>query len=202
MTPGGGRTAAMRGRSTPGKCPTGALLEEMAAYASATFWPRGAIRAAVAGAVGGLLAVGAWLIGIPLLSGVLVLIGGFLFEHGPLPSVSFDDVGQPLGRPRHWRGRHGDWLSTGDRGCAAGTRPVAGPDGRRPPAWPRRVRGLRPRSDRAGRRGRWNRRGDPLRSARQRDRARQHLSWRPGAQVSDPAAARGAWWDPRLTNWP
>jgi hypothetical protein len=53
-------------------------LEEMAAYASATFWPRGAIRAAVAGGVGGLVAVSAFLAGIPLLSGVLVLVGAFL----------------------------------------------------------------------------------------------------------------------------
>jgi hypothetical protein len=55
-----------------------APFEEMAAYASATFWPRGAIRGAVAGIIGGVIAVVAWFVGIPLLSGVLVLIGGFL----------------------------------------------------------------------------------------------------------------------------
>lgn len=35
-------------------------LEAMAAHASATFWPAGAIRAAVAGGVGGVIAVVAW----------------------------------------------------------------------------------------------------------------------------------------------
>ena len=53
-------------------------LEDLAAYASATFWPGGAIQAAVAGGIGGLIAVVAWLVGIPVLSGVLVLVGGFL----------------------------------------------------------------------------------------------------------------------------
>ena len=51
---------------------------ELAAYASATFWPRGAIRAFVAGAGGALLAVAAWLVGIPILSGVAIVIGVFL----------------------------------------------------------------------------------------------------------------------------
>jgi len=54
-------------------------LEEMAAYASATFWPAGAIQAAVAGGIGALMAVAAWFIGIPVLSGLLIVIGGFLF---------------------------------------------------------------------------------------------------------------------------
>lgn len=54
-------------------------LEELAAHASATFWPGGAIQAAVAGGVGAAIAVVAWLVGIPLISGVLVVIGGFLF---------------------------------------------------------------------------------------------------------------------------
>ena len=53
-------------------------LELLAAYASATFWPRGAIRAAVAGMVGVVIAVVAWTIGIPLVSGLLALIGAFL----------------------------------------------------------------------------------------------------------------------------
>jgi hypothetical protein len=53
-------------------------LEEMAAHASATFWPAGAIQAAVVGVIGGVIAVVAWLLGIPLLSGVLVVVGGFL----------------------------------------------------------------------------------------------------------------------------
>jgi hypothetical protein len=54
-------------------------LEEMAAYASATFWPAGAIQAAVAGGIGGVIAVVAWFVGIPLVSGVLMLVGGFMF---------------------------------------------------------------------------------------------------------------------------
>ncbi len=54
-------------------------LEEMAAYASATFWPGGAIRAAVAGGVGLLIAVVAWSVGIPVLSWIAIVIGLFLF---------------------------------------------------------------------------------------------------------------------------
>jgi hypothetical protein len=54
-------------------------LDEMAAYASATFWPAGAIQAAVAGGLGGAIAVVAWLVGIPFLSGLLMLGGGFMF---------------------------------------------------------------------------------------------------------------------------
>jgi hypothetical protein len=54
-------------------------LHAMAAHASATFWPSGAVQAAVAGAIGGVIAVVAWLVGIPLLSGLLVLVGGFMF---------------------------------------------------------------------------------------------------------------------------
>ena len=53
-------------------------LEGMAAHASATFWPAGAIRAAVVGGIGGVIAVVAWFLGIPLLSGLLVVVGGFL----------------------------------------------------------------------------------------------------------------------------
>ena len=54
-------------------------LQEMTAYADATFWPGGAIQAAVAGGAGGAIAVGAWLLGIPILSGVVALMGGFMF---------------------------------------------------------------------------------------------------------------------------
>ena len=53
-------------------------LGEMAAHASATFWPRGAVQAAVAGSIGAIVALVAWALAIPLLSGILVLIGGFL----------------------------------------------------------------------------------------------------------------------------
>lgn len=54
-------------------------LEEMSAYASATFWPSGAIQAAVAGAAGGVIGVVAWLLGIPIVSGLVALAGGFMF---------------------------------------------------------------------------------------------------------------------------
>jgi hypothetical protein len=53
-------------------------LEEMAAHASATFWPGGAIQAAVAGGIGGVIAVVGWFLGLPLLSGILLLLGGFM----------------------------------------------------------------------------------------------------------------------------
>ena len=51
----------------------------MAAHASATFWPRGAIRAAVVGGLGAVVAVVAWSLGIPLVSGLVALVGAFLF---------------------------------------------------------------------------------------------------------------------------
>lgn len=54
-------------------------LDEMAAHASATFWPAGAIQAAVAGGIGGVVAVVAWPLGIPFLSGIVAVIGGFMF---------------------------------------------------------------------------------------------------------------------------
>jgi hypothetical protein len=53
-------------------------LKETADYASATFWPAGAIQAAVAGGIGGAIAVAAWFLGIPVLSGVLMVVGGFM----------------------------------------------------------------------------------------------------------------------------
>ena len=53
-------------------------LEAMAADASATFWPAGAIQAAVAGAIGAGIAIIAWLVGVPLLSGGLVVVGAFM----------------------------------------------------------------------------------------------------------------------------
>lgn len=54
-------------------------LEELSAYARATFWPRGAIRAAVVGGLGLVIAVVAWQLGIPLLSGIVAIVGGFMF---------------------------------------------------------------------------------------------------------------------------
>ena len=54
-------------------------LKEMADYADATFWPGGAIQAALADAFGLLIAIAAWIVGIPILSGIVIVIGGFLF---------------------------------------------------------------------------------------------------------------------------
>ena len=53
-------------------------LEELADYASATFWPAGAIQAAVAGGAGAVIAAVAWVLSIPVLSGIAIVIGGFL----------------------------------------------------------------------------------------------------------------------------
>ena len=54
-------------------------LAELAEYASATFWPAGAIRAAVVGGLGAVVAFVAWSLGIPIVSGLVALIGAFLF---------------------------------------------------------------------------------------------------------------------------
>jgi pimeloyl-ACP methyl ester carboxylesterase len=53
-------------------------LETMAEHATATFWPRGAIQAFVAGAVGLGIAVLGWSLGIAVLSWIAILVGGFL----------------------------------------------------------------------------------------------------------------------------
>lgn len=53
-------------------------LEEMAAHASATFWPAGAIQAAVAGGAGAIVATVAWFLEIPVVSGILIILGGFM----------------------------------------------------------------------------------------------------------------------------
>ena len=54
-------------------------LDEMAEYASATFWPAGAIQAAVAGGAGAVIGLIAWSLGIPIVSGVVAVIGAFMF---------------------------------------------------------------------------------------------------------------------------
>jgi hypothetical protein len=54
-------------------------LEEMAAFASATFWPNGAVQAAVAGGFGLVLAIIGWFLPIPIVGWILVIVGGFLF---------------------------------------------------------------------------------------------------------------------------
>ena len=54
-------------------------MAEMAAYARATFWPGGAIRAGGFGIGGLLFAIVAYIVGIPIVSGVAIAIGLFLF---------------------------------------------------------------------------------------------------------------------------
>jgi hypothetical protein len=49
----------------------------MAEYATATFWPSGAIQAAVAGGLGAVIAIIAWVVAVPIVSGVVIVIGGF-----------------------------------------------------------------------------------------------------------------------------
>jgi hypothetical protein len=56
----------------------GLPTDEMAALASATFWPDGAIQAGSAGGFGIAMAVIAWVVGLPILSGALVVVGAFL----------------------------------------------------------------------------------------------------------------------------
>jgi hypothetical protein len=63
-------------------------LEALAAHASATFWPRGAIRAGVAGVAGLVLAIGAYALAVPMLSGVGVLVGLFLAAMSVLTFVA------------------------------------------------------------------------------------------------------------------
>lgn len=55
-------------------------LAELGAYASATFWPGGAIRAAGVGGGALLAAIAAWLIGIPIVSGIVIVVGLFVFS--------------------------------------------------------------------------------------------------------------------------
>jgi hypothetical protein len=50
----------------------------MSDYASATFWPSGAIRSVVAAVIGVLLVVGGWVLGIPIVGWLLILVGAFL----------------------------------------------------------------------------------------------------------------------------
>jgi hypothetical protein len=53
-------------------------LDELAAEATRSFWPRGAVQAMVAGAAGAVAAAGAWILGIPIVSGAIALAGGFM----------------------------------------------------------------------------------------------------------------------------
>ena len=62
----------------PSRKHLGQPLATMTAFASATFWPHGAIRSLVAGAIGAILAIGAWALSIPILSGLVIAVGLFL----------------------------------------------------------------------------------------------------------------------------
>lgn len=75
-------------------------LDEMGAYADATFWPGGAIQAAVAGIAGAVIAVGAWLLGIPIVSGVVTVIGGFMFVMAVYTFVHAGRTAMRSGPPR------------------------------------------------------------------------------------------------------
>ena len=54
-------------------------FKEMSDYASATFWPGGAVQAAVAGGFGLVLAIIGWFLPIPIVGWILIIVGGFLF---------------------------------------------------------------------------------------------------------------------------
>ncbi|HET9853025.1 MAG TPA: hypothetical protein VFP56_11030 [Candidatus Limnocylindrales bacterium] len=54
-------------------------MAEMGAYADRTFWPNGAIRSAIAGGGGLVAAIAAYVIGIPIVSGVVMIVGLFMF---------------------------------------------------------------------------------------------------------------------------
>ena len=62
----------------PGRGAIHAPNREMAEYASATFWPGGALRTAVAIVIGIVVAVISWQAGVPLLSGSVALFALFM----------------------------------------------------------------------------------------------------------------------------
>jgi hypothetical protein len=68
-------------------------MQEMADYADATFWPAGAIQAAVAGGFGLLLAIVGWFLPIPIVGWILIIVGGFMFV---LSVITFVAEGKAL----------------------------------------------------------------------------------------------------------
>ena len=54
-------------------------LKELGDDADATFWPSGAIQAAGAGGFGLVIVIIAWIVGVPIVSGIVIVIGGFMF---------------------------------------------------------------------------------------------------------------------------
>ena len=53
-------------------------LADMAEHATATFWPGGALQAFVAGSIGAVIVAISWILGIPVVSWIGIIIGGFL----------------------------------------------------------------------------------------------------------------------------
>ena len=88
-------------------------LDALAADASATFWPRGAIRAAVVGGLGGIVAVIAWGLGIPIVSGLVAIVGAFLFL---MAVVTFAHEGRVT-----WRARRSEESRPGGPGDTEGS---------------------------------------------------------------------------------
>ena len=76
-------------------------LEEMAAYASATFWPGGAVQAGVAGGFGLVLPIIGWFLPIPIVGWILIIVGGFLFV---MAVFTFVHEGRAALRARRSRG--------------------------------------------------------------------------------------------------
>ena len=71
-------------------------MAEMSAYASATFWPYGAIRSVLVGGAGLIGAVGAYILSIPIISGLVIIVGLFLFV---LSVVTLVAEARKRGRP-------------------------------------------------------------------------------------------------------
>ena len=86
-------------------------LADMAEYATATFWPRGALQAFVAGSVGAAVVVISWILGIPILSWIGIIVGGFLFV---MAVYTFIHEGRKL------------WRRRGSSGVEGGARPDPG----------------------------------------------------------------------------
>ena len=76
-------------------------MKEMADYASATFWPGGAVQAAVAGGFGLVLAIVGWFLPIPIVGWILIIVGGFMFV---MAVFTFVQEGRAALRARGSRG--------------------------------------------------------------------------------------------------
>lgn len=85
-------------------------MREMAAYASATFWPAGAIQAGVAGSIGAVIAIVAWIVAIPIVSGLLIIVDGFM---AVMSLWSFLEEGRKAMRTRRRRGEPAERVAAG-----------------------------------------------------------------------------------------